>query len=275
MSGSPDPLPSPWPDRERADLVDVRLIRHGETQTYTADRGLTDRGREQALAKGSELARRLAPGDVVRLPHAPTNRAAETAAGVREGLLSQDGTERVDVEKPVEDDRFHNFRLWCGDEALDPTQAFATYRAALDAGTRTDWFDEMHQFSCILAAGGDPIGFWLTQPVQHFEPAAAAVRRFWHGITDHARHAELGLHVFVSTHSGCIRALAAAAVGHDPGEPENTEDVRIRISPQAHRAVLAYRGHGVELAVPTGTAPPWRPLSDARQHEGDSRRAQR
>lgn len=259
-----------WLERDSADVVDVRLVRHGQTRTYTADQGLTKRGRHQALAKGAELARQLAPGSMVRLPHAPTNRAKETALVIREGLLYQLGQDRTDdvvVEQPVVDERFDNFRLWCDDRALDPTQAYASYHAML--GTSDDaqpgWFTEIHQFYRILASGGDPITFWLTQPVQYFEPAATAVRRFWHGITDHASDAPPGLRVFVSTHSGCIRALATAALGHDPGEPDNTEDASIRLPPSAARAVLTYQGQKVQLAVPTTANPPWHPTPDTYQ----------
>lgn len=260
-----------WPDGDSGDLVDVRLVRHGETRAYTADRGLTERGRQQALAKGTELGRRLTPGSVVRLPHAPTHRAAETAQGIREGLLRglrdgslDGGVDGTVVEAPVVDERFHNFRLWCDGRALEPTQAYATYRAALDASDprRPGWFAEAHRFFGIMAQGDDPITWWLSQPVQHFEPAAGAVRRFWHAIADHARSGHPGLRVVVSTHSGCIRALAAAALGHDPGEPDNTEDVRVRIPSDADSAVVGYRGQRADIAVPTTADPPWRPQSE-------------
>ncbi len=272
MPGSADPPQQAgfWSDWDSGNLVDVRLVRHGETQGYTADRGLTERGRQQALDKGAELARQLAPGAEVRLPHAPTHRAEETAVGIREGMLRRlrdDRVADVTVGEPVTDERFGNFRLWCDGVAREPTRAYATYRAVLDAsdGARPGWFAEADRFFCILAAGGDPITYWLTQPVQYFEPAASAARRFWHGIAEHAGSAPPGVRVVVSTHSGCIRALAAAALGHDPGEPDNTEDARIRLPPHAARAVLSYRGQGVELAVPTTTDPPWHPLQHVEQ----------
>ncbi|PXY23439.1 hypothetical protein BAY59_27605 [Prauserella coralliicola] len=253
-----------------AEPVEVRLIRHGETRGYEADLGLTDRGREQALIKGAELAKALRPGDTVRLLHAPTARAAETATALREGLLAADV---VDVPAASVDGSFHNFRLWCDDVALDPTQAYASYAAVRDRDgeRRPAWYAEIDRFFSIQAAGEDPITYWLTQPVQHFEPAAAAVRRFWHGIVAHVRDAAPGLRVFVATHSGCIRALAASAFGYDPGEPENTEDVVIRTSPAATHAQLTYRERTVELVVPTTATPPWvSPI-----HEGEPQDAHR
>lgn len=256
--------------------VDVRLIRHGETQTYQADAGLTARGRQQALAKGAQLATELEPGDVVQLPHAPTQRAAETAAALHTALL-ENASNNVLIEGPFVDPRFDNFRLWCDDTALDPTQAYQRYRAVRDGNgsKRPGWFAEMHQFAGIQASGGDPITYWLTQPVQYFEPAATAVRRFWHGIGEQVRDAVSGTRIFVSTHSGCIRAVAAAAVGHDPGEPENTEHVRIRIDPADDRALLDYRQHLVEVVSPVTSRPPWCSPASTHHREGERPHAQR
>ena len=52
-------------------------------------------------------------------------------------------------------------------------------------------------------------------------------------------------------------AVAAAAVGHDPGEPQNVEDVRIRADADLEHATLTYRGRAVELDIPTAITPSW------------------
>lgn len=244
-------------------LVTFRLVRHGETSTYHADAGLTDLGRSQAHRKGLDLAMGLGPGAGVLLPHAPAARAAETARVLHAALLSAlAGRDDVTVAAPQRDDRFINFRLWCDGKALDPVEAYAPYQALRDSslsgrGEVPGWFEEMDRFARVQAAGRDPITYWLTQPVQYFEPAATAVRRFWAGIRAVARGALPGKQVFVVTHSGCIRALAAAAFGHDPGEPANTEDALVRLAPSARRAEVTYRGHTAQVAVPTDVAPPW------------------
>ncbi|PXY27665.1 hypothetical protein BAY60_14790 [Prauserella muralis] len=245
-------------------MVEIRLIRHGQTIGYHADLGLTDLGRQQAAAKAAELAGTLRPGEPVRIVHAPLVRAAETAGEIARGLVAAGfGLAGTD---PTVDRRFDNFRLWCGNRALDPTEAYAVYAEALegDRSSRPPWFDEMDQFWKILAAGEDPITYWLTQPTQHWEPAALAVRRFWHGMVGSARDAVPGLRLLVATHSGCIRAVAAAAFGYDPGEPENTEDVRIVLPVGGERGRLTYRGRTVEVVAPTTAAPPW--VSDVTSH---------
>ena len=55
--------------------IDVRLIRHGQTQGYITDGALTPLGRWQAHRKGQDLAKGLKEGMTVRFPHAPTARA--------------------------------------------------------------------------------------------------------------------------------------------------------------------------------------------------------
>ena len=65
------------------------------------------------------------------------------------------------------------------------------------------------------------------------------------------------LRLYVCGHSGPIRAVAAAAVGHDPGEPYNVEDVRIRVFEDREHAIVTYRGRGVELEIPTAVTASW------------------
>ena len=63
--------------------------------------------------------------------------------------------------------------------------------------------------------------------------------------------------LYVCGHSGPIRAVAAAAVGHDPGEPYNVEDVRIRVFEDREHAIVTYRGRGFELEIPTAVTASW------------------
>src|SRR5262247_76485 len=104
-----------FPESFRARMAassDVRLIRHGQTQGYISDGALTPLGRWQAHRKGQDLARSLKEGMTVRLPHAPTARARETAIAVQEGLLQalgRYGIGGVTVEEPVPVEAFDNF----------------------------------------------------------------------------------------------------------------------------------------------------------------------
>ncbi|HSB87204.1 MAG TPA: hypothetical protein VLD86_12880, partial [Ilumatobacteraceae bacterium] len=246
--------------------IDVRLIRHGQTQGYVTDGALTPLGQWQAHRKGQDLAKSLKEGMTVKFPHAPTARATETAAGVRSGVLqalSRYGIVGVTVEEPYPHEAFKNFQVWAGGREVDVTAAFQEFAQIHEGyqrfgvGDRPGWITEMNRFYRVLQAGGDPITVWLTQPLVYFEPPMTVVRRHWQGICEIVAESAPGTAIYVSGHSGPIRAVAAAAVGHDPGEPNNTEDVRIKVYDDHEHAVLTYRGRGLELEIPTLATPSW------------------
>jgi broad specificity phosphatase PhoE len=258
-----------FPDSFRARMAassDVRLIRHGQTQGYISDGGLTPLGRWQAHRKGQDLARSLKEGMTVRLPHAPTARAKETAVAVREGLLQalgRYGIGDVAVEDPVPTEAFDNFQVWCDGKEMDVTASFQLFANTLEehertsAGDRPGWMVEMHRFFNVEMAAGDPITYWLHQPMVYFEPPISVVRRHWEGIVAHLSEGPPDVRLYICAHSGPIRAVAAAAVGHDPGEPYNVEDVRIRVFEDLEHAIVTYRGRGVEIEIPTRVTPSW------------------
>ena len=224
------------PAAARALLNDVYLIRHGETQGYSTDSGLTPQGAWQAHTYGRTLAKRIKPRETVVFRHADTARAAETAHHIRRGLL--DGLEQYEKDVTVVDpepaDEFRNFGFVAPDGIKDVTAAFREYHALLEGHERTArgdrplWLVEMDRFWRTQQGGGDPIQHWLTVPLLHFEPPSMTVRRFWAGILRLAGEYP-GARLAVSTHSGCIRAFAVAALGYDPGEPYNTEHVRVKL----------------------------------------------
>lgn len=263
------------PAAARTLLNDVYLIRHGETQGYSTDSGLTPQGAWQAHTYGRTLAKRIKPRETVVFRHADTARAAETAHHIRRGLL--DGLEQYEKDITVVDpepaDEFRNFGFVAPDGIKDVTAAFREYHALLEGHERTArgdrplWLVEMDRFWRTQQGGGDPIQHWLTVPLLHFEPPSMTVRRFWAGILRLAGEYP-GARLAVSTHSGCIRAFAVAALGYDPGEPYNTEHVRVKLlgdrpgngpvggnhsgdKPAGGRdATVAYRNRVQEVKVP-------------------------
>jgi broad specificity phosphatase PhoE len=258
-----------WPESLRRRVTtstDVRLIRHGQTQGYIADSALTALGRWQAHRKGQDLAKGTAESGVARIVYAPTARARETAVALAEGLrqaIARYGITGATVEEPMAVDSFRNFQVWFNGRELDVTAAFQEFANLLEGyeryggGDRPGWLVEMDRFYRIQFAGGDPITQWLTTPMHYVEPPGAVVRRYWAGVLDEVRRAPAGTRLFVCGHSGPMRALAAAAVGHDPGEPHHVEDVRIRVYDDLEHATLTYRGRAVELDIPTAVTPSW------------------
>lgn len=250
---------------------DVYLIRHGETQGYSTDSGLTPQGAWQAHTYGRTLAKRIKSGETVVFRHAATNRARETAEQIHRGLA--DGLVQyekdITVVEPAPMDEFRNFGFAAPDGRKDVTAAFRQYYALLEEfertamGDRPLWLVEMDRFWRTQQGGGDPIQHWLTIPMLHFEPPSMCVRRFWAGIGRLASEFP-GARLAVATHSGPIRAFAVAAVGYDPGEPYNTEHVRVKLLENRHPgqrqqdATVAYRNRVQEVKVPTiGDLPAW------------------
>jgi broad specificity phosphatase PhoE len=246
------------PPEARAELAnDVYLIRHGETQGYSTDSGLTPQGAWQAHTYGHTLAKRVRSGETVVLRHAPTNRARETAEHIHRGLV--DGMAQFEkdiaVVEPEPMEEFRNFQFASPDGLRDVTAAFRRYYAVREdferraTGDRPLWLVELDRFWTTQTGGGDPIQHWLTVPSLHFEPPGMCVRRFWAGINrlgDRFPRARLA----IATHSGPIRAFAVSALGYDPGEPYNAEHVRVKISADRGGALVAYRNRVQETRVP-------------------------
>lgn len=62
----------------------------------------------------------------------------------------------------------------------------------------------------------------------------------------------------ITTHSGPIRAFAIWAFGYDPGEPYNTEHVRVKLMKGGREALVIYRNRVQEVLVPDiGDLPAW------------------
>ncbi|MGI9197106.1 MAG: histidine phosphatase family protein [Candidatus Nanopelagicales bacterium] len=244
-------------EQAKTAVTDIYFVRHGETQGYSTESGLTPLGSWQAHRRGQEFARRVMTGHHVTMACADTNRARQTAEHIRRGLLDQlvlfgrDAT--VGEVTPYEE--FRNFQVATPDGFRDVTQAFRLYHSTMETyerhgqGGRPTWLVEVDRFWGIQQAGGDPITHWLTMPMLTFEPPVAAVRRFWAGLM-RIHHENHGQTVVVATHSGPIRAFATWALGYDPGEPFNTEFVRVRLLEDGQSALVLYRNRVQEVAVP-------------------------
>lgn len=259
-------------------LADVYLIRHGETQGYSTESGLTPLGTWQAHTYGHTVSKRVSAGETVVIRHADTNRARETAQnlerGLRDGLAMFDKDVKVLSPEPMSE--FRNFGVATPDGIRDVTAAFRKYYTTLEEfertalGDRPLWLVEIDRFWRTQQGGADPIQHWLQVPMMHFEPPAMCVRRFWEGIQRLAQD-NPGARLLVPTHSGPIRAFAVAAFGYDPGEPYNTEHVRIKVFEGGSEALVSYRNRVQEIHVPQISALPtwqpdesWNPVPDLR-----------
>lgn len=247
-------------------VVDVHLIRHGETQGYSVNTGLTPTGRWQAHRRGHDLSKGIRAGASALIVCAPTPRATESAEqlrrGIEQGLLLWGRDARVEGPRPM--DEFRNFYVWTPSGEKDVTAAFREYHAVAERyervalGDRPLWLVELDRFVRLLRGGGDPIHFWMTVPLLSFEPPTHAVLRFWSGITRLVAETPAGGRVLISTHSGPMRALATWALGHDAGEPYNIEEVRVRVRRDLSEAQVTYRNRTAQVHVPPASEwPSW------------------
>jgi broad specificity phosphatase PhoE len=237
--------------------TDVYFVRHGETQGYSSESGLTPLGSWQAHQRGQEIARRVLTGHRVAMACAETNRARQTSEHLRRGLL--DGLalfgRTAEVGKIEEAPEFRNFQVSTPWGFKDVTAAFRLYQAEMEKyerialGERPLWLVEVDRFWGIQQGGGDPIGHWLTLPLMCFEPPIACVRRFWAGLFRVSQESP-GQTMVVVTHSGPIRAFATWAMGYDPGEPFNVEALRVRLIEGGVTALVLYRNRVQEVHVP-------------------------
>lgn len=247
-------------------VVDVHLIRHGETQGYSTNSGLTPMGRWQAHRRGHDLSKGTPNGASMILVNAPTPRARETAEQIKRGaeqgfsLWGRDAT----IDGPTDVDEFRNFAVWTPSGERDVTAAYREYHAVSERyervalGDRPLWLVEFDRFVRIQGGGGDPIHFWMVTPLMSFEPATAVVLRFWAGISRLVATAPDGARILVATHSGPIRAFATWALGHDAGEPYNVEEVRVRVRRTLTEAQVTYRTRTAQVHVPPAAEwPSW------------------
>jgi broad specificity phosphatase PhoE len=219
-------------------MTRVWLLRHGETQGYRGDAGLTARGEAQAARAAGAL-----PSGGLALRHSPSARAAATAATLAVALRKRGTT----VDGPHVEPGFANFAVRAdGEVHAEPTAAYGAHAEAIAAEPAEGplWLVEAGRFWGRHQRGEDPIGFWLSRPLLSFEPPARVVGRWWGAVLalDPA-----GGDVAVCGHSGPMRALATAALGVDLGEPNHLEAVELDLG--EGRAEVRYRGVRAVLDV--------------------------
>jgi broad specificity phosphatase PhoE len=250
-------VPPPEVRERDAYVTEIRIIRHGITQGYSTDAGLTPMGGWQAHQRGHTLSKTLREWPKMRIVCADTNRARQTAEHIHRGLL--DGLDQFgresEVSAPEIMPELRNFQVWTPDGPRDITSAFRQYQALMEklermaVGDRPRWLVEIDRFYRTQLGGADPIQQWLTIPLMYFESPQACVRRFWKGFNRLIEESP-GSRIIAATHSGPIRAFATWAHGYDPGEPVNTEEVIVRIRRGGRTALVSYRNRVTEVNVP-------------------------
>lgn len=234
--------------------IEVHLIRHGQTQGYTVDGGLTPLGALQARRRGWDISKETQNGENIVLVAAETKRALRTAefvlGGFEDGMASMEKS--ASVAGPEFVDEFQNFLVRTPSGFKDPTVASREYEKEVgrERSGVPMWLDEVGRFWGMQKGGADPIEYWLTFPLATFEPPGAVVRRYWAGIRKLLEENEKADRLICAVHSGPMRAFATTAIGRDLGEPRNTEEVRVKIKRDLSTAEVSYRGHTRKVEAP-------------------------
>ena len=79
--------------------TEIRIIRHGITQGYSTDAGLTPMGGWQSHQRGHSLSKSVRPGQKVRIVCADTSRARQTADQIYRGMT--DGLQQWGIARPT------------------------------------------------------------------------------------------------------------------------------------------------------------------------------
>ena len=124
------------PERRRQEdfATEIRIIRHGITQGYSTDAGLTPMGGWQSHQRGHSLSKSVRPGQKVRIVCADTSRARQTADQIYRGMtdgLRQWGRE-ADIGAPEPIPELRNFQVWTPEGPRDVTSAFRQYQALME-----------------------------------------------------------------------------------------------------------------------------------------------
>ena len=160
----------------------------------------------------------------------------------------------LELAEPVTDGRFDSLRFLHDGTARESTGVAADrLKIETNGEAPPDWVRAYDRFDTDYGAGsrlGGPIDRWMTLVSLHFEPPQVIAYRAWAGV----RVLDDDAVALVSSHSALLRGFAAAALGHDPGEPRNLEHVEI--VHDGRRATVTFRGESVEVGVPA-EVPPW------------------
>ena len=187
------------------------LLRHGDVASHRGDVPLTAAGVDRAAEAGRRLAGRVT--GPVRLLHGNTRRAAETAAGVGEGLTAAG----VAVAPPTVAFALRNPDLYLAGvrvEMVSSAEAFAEQVPGLHA----DDVSAVPFFAGFLSAP-ERIGYWLRAVAPPGDDAAGVAARIVHFARSLGDRGADGGTVVAVTHSPVLRAVALGLRGTDPGEP--------------------------------------------------------
>ncbi len=210
----------------------INLVRHGRIPDYAMDHYLTPQGREEAIARGRELAETVISGETISFYSGPARRARQTAALVQAGLQTALAEKNIEVTiRPtiaVEDilencqcilDGLHYDLMY---PLLDAARWQSQQNAPADAQACADFLYNLWH------TADDAMAYWLDYSGPGAESVKAVNQRtlaFVENRFDSPVVAESPQRHVAVTHSGNLRAYLRLAFGSDIGHKMPYVDV--------------------------------------------------
>jgi broad specificity phosphatase PhoE len=231
----------------------VHWVRHAKVTSHRGDLPLTDEGRRQVEDAGRQFSRKLLPGEVVSLLHAPTRRTRETALILYSSIVETlDYVERPEVYllSPIEHEAIRNPDIYVAGTRIELVSTAEAVVEQLPPSSLN--LEQVAQLPFLSGFwdGPDRIGFWVSHPNPPGEDADTVARRlltFAVSLLDLPR-AQPRRYICV-THSPTMRAfLRRYLLEHDPGEPGYLEFVDLEFENDGS-CTIQYRGEQKKLML--------------------------
>jgi broad specificity phosphatase PhoE len=233
----------------------VHWMRHAKVASHQGDLPLTDEGRRQVEDAGRQFSRKLRPGEVVSLLHAPTLRTRETALILYSSLVVSRGVSlpppsQVYLSPPMEHWAIRNPDIYVAGVRIELVSTLEAVVEQLPPSSLNREHVAQLPFLRGFWADPDGIGYWVSHPNPPGEDADTVARRlltFALSLLDLPR-AKPRRYICV-THSPTMRAfLRRYLLGHDPGEPAYLESVDIAFEDDGS-CTIQYRGEQKKLLL--------------------------
>lgn len=238
--------------REDAPLR-VHWVRHAKVASHQGNLPLTDEGRRQVEDAGRQFSRKLLPGEVASLLHAPTRRTRETAlilySSVVE-MLGYMGQPQVYLSPPMEHWAIRNPDIYIAGTRIELVSTAEAVVEQMPPSSLNP--EQVAQLPFLRGFWADPdrIGYWVGHPNPPGEDADTVARRlltFAVSLLDVPR-VQPRRYICV-THSPGIRAFVRRyLLGHDPGEPGYLESVDLGFADDGS-CTIQFRGEQKKLML--------------------------
>lgn len=230
----------------------VHWMRHAQVASHQGDLPLTDEGRREVERSGQQFSRKLVPGEVVSLLHAPTRRTRETALVLHNSMaraIGEVADPKIALLAPAEHAALRNPDIYVAGVRVElVSTANALAEQLSSSGLAPEQLSQLPFFQGFWS-DPDRIGYWVNHPNPPGEDADTVARRlltFTVSLLDLPRE-QPGRYICV-THSPTMRAfLRRYLLGKDPGEPDYLETIDLSFAPDGSLS-LRFRGHATNIA---------------------------